>query len=276
MKTVLFACVHNAGRSQMAAAWFDRVADPAIAIAVSAGTEPGQRVHPEVVEAMREAGVDLSAARPARLTDELAHRASLLVTMGCGEACPAVHGLAREDWPLDDPKGRPIEAVRAIRDEIERRVRALARRIGAAPATVRPARPSDAPRVLELLGAAGLPLDGVCEHLDAFRVAEDDARRVIAAGGLEVYGDAALLRSVVVARDARAGGVGRALVRELAGDARSRGARTLFLLTTTARAYFEGLGFETIPRADAPAALAASAELRGACPASAVMMRRPA
>ena len=125
MKTVLFACVHNAGRSQMAAAWLNRLADPAKARAISAGTAPGARVHPEVVAAMAEVGVDLSRETPRRLTDELARSAALLVTMGCGEACPVVPGLRRDDWPLDDPKAQPLARVREIRDEIRRRVAAL-------------------------------------------------------------------------------------------------------------------------------------------------------
>ena len=122
MKTVLFACVHNAGRSQMAAAWFNELADASKARAISAGTEPGPRVHPGVVEVMKEVGIDLSREAPRFLSDDLAAEASLLVTMGCGEACPAVPGLEREDWPLEDPKGKPPERVREIRDEIERRV----------------------------------------------------------------------------------------------------------------------------------------------------------
>jgi len=122
---VIFACVHSAGRSQMAAAFFNRLADPEKARAVSAGTEPAERVHPEVVEAMREAGYDLSGARPSLLQKELAVPASLLVTMGCGEACPVVPGLKRDDWPIEDPKGKPIERARAIRDEIRSRVEQL-------------------------------------------------------------------------------------------------------------------------------------------------------
>ena len=125
MKTILFACVHNAGRSQMAAAWFNKLADGSKAAAVSAGTEPGARVHPEVVEVMKEVGVDLSNGRPQFLSDDLARTASLLITMGCGEACPVVAGLRRDDWPLEDPKGRTLEDVRSIRDEIHRRVREL-------------------------------------------------------------------------------------------------------------------------------------------------------
>ena len=125
MKTVLFACVHNAGRSQMAAALFTASADPGKARAVSAGTEPGPRVHPEVLAAMKELGVDLAGATPQKLTAELASKTDLLVTMGCGETCPVVPGLRREDWPLEDPKGKPIERVRQIRDDITRRVRHL-------------------------------------------------------------------------------------------------------------------------------------------------------
>jgi arsenate reductase len=127
---VIFACVHNAGRSQMAAAFFAELASPALARAVSAGTRPGARVHPEVVDAMREVGIDLSAARPRLLTPELAQGAELLVTMGCGDECPFVPGLRREDWPLEDPKGQPAARVREIRDEIRERVRSLVEREG--------------------------------------------------------------------------------------------------------------------------------------------------
>ena len=122
---VIFACVHNAGRSQMAAAFFAALADPARARALSAGTQPAEQVQPRVVTAMREAGLDVSRARPQRLTAELCRDAELLVTMGCGEECPVVPGLAREDWPLPDPKAADDAGVRAIRDEVRRRVTAL-------------------------------------------------------------------------------------------------------------------------------------------------------
>jgi arsenate reductase (thioredoxin) len=125
MERVIFACLHNAGRSQMARAFFSVIADPAVAEAISAGTQPGERVHPEVVEVMREIGLDVSGNRPQKLTDELTRRASLLITMGCGDECPYVPGLRRDDWPLDDPKGRPIGEVRQIRDEVRARVSAL-------------------------------------------------------------------------------------------------------------------------------------------------------
>lgn len=130
MTTVLFACVHNAGRSQMAAALFTLEADPAKARAISAGTDPGPHVHPEVLDAMRELGVDLAAVRPQKLTDHLAHQAQVLITMGCGDACPVVPGAVRDDWPLEDPKGKPVNRVREIRDEIRERVRALVHQSG--------------------------------------------------------------------------------------------------------------------------------------------------
>ena len=125
MNVVLFACVHNAGRSQMAAAWFNRLADPTKARAISAGTDPGSRVHPEVIDAMNEVGVDLSKAVTTRLTTEVAQQAQMLITMGCGDQCPLVPGVRRDDWPLEDPKGKPIAHVRAIRDDIRQRVEAL-------------------------------------------------------------------------------------------------------------------------------------------------------
>jgi arsenate reductase (thioredoxin) len=125
MFKVIFACVHNAGRSQMAAAFFNHLTDRTKAFALSAGTEPGLRVHPEVLAVMEEVGIDLSAAKPQKLTAELAREAQLLVTMGCGDQCPYVPGLRRDDWPLRDPKGLPAEEVREIRDEIRRRVESL-------------------------------------------------------------------------------------------------------------------------------------------------------
>ena len=148
MKTIIFACVHNAGRSQIAAALFNAAAKQGTkqtkgtkhegtkhegtkhegVRAVSAGTEPAERVHPEVIEVMREIGIDLSQARPQKLTPELAQQADLLITMGCGDKCPYVPGLKIEDWPLADPKGKPVAEVRRIRDEIDRRVRDLVAR----------------------------------------------------------------------------------------------------------------------------------------------------
>jgi len=127
MFKVIFACLHNAGRSQMAAAFFNQLADNEKATAISAGTEPGTRVHAEVLAVMQEVGIDLSNAKPQKLTEELAREAQLLITMGCGDKCPYVPGLKRDDWPLPDPKGRPMDEVRAVRDEIRSRVLELVR-----------------------------------------------------------------------------------------------------------------------------------------------------
>jgi arsenate reductase (thioredoxin) len=124
MSTVLFVCLHNAGRSQMSQALFEQAANGRHA-ALSAGTTPGDRVHPEVVEVMRELGIDLTDRKPQLLTRELAQESDIVITMGCGDRCPYVPGKRYIDWDLPDPKGRPIDEVRATRDEIERRVTAL-------------------------------------------------------------------------------------------------------------------------------------------------------
>jgi protein-tyrosine-phosphatase len=122
---VLFVCLHNAGRSQMSAALFERAAAGRHS-AESAGTTPAEHVHPEVVEAMNELGIDLSAKTPQMLTTELAQQADVVVTMGCGDACPYIPGKRYIDWNLPDPKGRPISDVRRLRDDIDRRVVELA------------------------------------------------------------------------------------------------------------------------------------------------------
>jgi arsenate reductase len=277
MNTVIFACVHNAGRSQMAAAFFNALVDLDKARAISAGTQPGERVHPEVLTAMAEVGLDLSGAKPQRLTDELSQGARWLITLGCGEACPHVPGLKRDDWPLEDPKGRPVAQVRRIRDEVALRVARFVEREGWSRSgrhvTVRAATAADLPAVLRLLGAASLPLEGVEAHFGDFLVAEVDGQ-VSAAGGLEVYGDAALLRSVVVSPTSRGLGLGRRLTEALLEHAVKRGAPSLYLLTTTAEDYFPRLGFVRTTRDALPPALHASEELRGACPQSAVVMHR--
>jgi protein-tyrosine-phosphatase len=131
MAIALFVCLHNAGRSQMSQALFERAAEGRHS-ALSAGTTPGEHVHPEVVEVMRELGIDLSGRVPQALTTELAQQADVVVTMGCGDACPYIPGKRYLDWNLPDPKGRPLEEVRATRDEIQRRVEALTVELDAA------------------------------------------------------------------------------------------------------------------------------------------------
>lgn len=123
--TVLFACIANAGRSQMSAALFNAYADPAKARGISAGTQPGSTVHPVCVTVMNELDIDISNNTPQRLTSELAQQAALLVTMGCGETCPYVPGLEKLDWPLSDPKHMPVEGARQVRDDAAARVRQL-------------------------------------------------------------------------------------------------------------------------------------------------------
>jgi arsenate reductase len=129
-ETVLFACIHNAGRSQIAAAFLRSLVDARDVRVDSGGTQPGERVHPEVVAVMREVGLELSDERPRPVNRDPRYSPDLLVTMGCGEGCDFVPARAREDWPLADPKGRDAAAVRAIRDEIKTRVEDLARRRG--------------------------------------------------------------------------------------------------------------------------------------------------
>jgi arsenate reductase (thioredoxin) len=121
---VLFLCVHNAGRSQMAAGWLRQLAGDAVEV-FSGGSDPGSAVNPAAVEAMAEAGIDISAEHPKPWTDEIARAADVIVTMGCGDACPLFPGKRYEDWELSDPAGKPVEIVRQVRDEIEERVRAL-------------------------------------------------------------------------------------------------------------------------------------------------------
>jgi arsenate reductase len=127
--TVLFLCVHNAGRSQMALGFFRHLAGDR-AVAWSGGSEPGREVNPAAVAAMAERGIDITGEHPAPWTDEIVRAADVVVTMGCGDACPVFPGKRYADWELDDPAGKPVEQVRPVRDEIERRVRALLAELG--------------------------------------------------------------------------------------------------------------------------------------------------
>ena len=122
--TVLFLCVHNAGRSQMALGWFDHLAQGR-ATAFSGGSEPAEDLNPTAVAAMAEAGIDIAHHQPRRWTDTDLHTADVVITMGCGDTCPYVPGTRYEDWPLDDPAGQDIDTVRRIRDQIHQRVEAL-------------------------------------------------------------------------------------------------------------------------------------------------------
>jgi arsenate reductase (thioredoxin) len=122
--TVLFVCIHNAGRSQMAAGFLEHLAKDRIEV-LSAGSQPANQINPAAIQAMAEKGIDISRGRPKLLTDSSVREADVVITMGCGDACPIYPGKRYEDWELDDPAGQGVEAVRPIRDEIERRVRSL-------------------------------------------------------------------------------------------------------------------------------------------------------
>jgi arsenate reductase len=274
MTTVLFACVHNAGRSQIAAAFFNALADPSKARAISAGTDPAERIHPEVVVAMAELGIEIQDVKPRRLTEAVALEAQLLVTMGCGEECPVLPGLQRIDWVLKDPKGARLEQVRAIRDEIKDLINALLEERGwrrAAEFAIRRACDEDFTEVSGMLQSAKLPLEGVRDHWRSFLVGESGGS-LAGAIGLEVYGREGLLRSLVVRQTARNCGLGGALVTELLLQARRAGLAHVFLLTTTAADFFSRRGFVRIRREDAPSSLLASRELQDACPSSATLM----
>jgi arsenate reductase len=135
--TVLFLCIHNAGRSQMALGWFNHLAGDR-AIGLSGGSEPADQVNPSAIAAMAEVGIDITGEYPKPWTDEIVQTADVVVTMGCGDTCPYFPGKRYEDWLLDDPAGKGVEAVRPIRDEIERRVRELLASIGVSVGTLSP------------------------------------------------------------------------------------------------------------------------------------------
>jgi protein-tyrosine-phosphatase/N-acetylglutamate synthase-like GNAT family acetyltransferase len=281
MKTVIFACVHNAGRSQMAAALFNRYADPGRATAISAGTRPGPRVFAEVTEAMGEIGIDLGEAVPQLLSEELAGTASVLVTMGCGEACPGLPGVERHDWPLEDPKGKPIERVRAIRNDVRDRVRALIARngwardpAGAPSVALTLARKEDEGDVRALLEASQLPVGGLELAFPAGYVVAR-ATQLVGSAGLEVHEGDALLRSVAVSAAGRHHGLGVRLVENRLEAARLQSLRAVYLITTTAAAFFMRLGFLLVDRAEVPEGIRRSAEFASLCPSSAVVLRRP-
>jgi arsenate reductase (thioredoxin) len=139
--TVLFLCVHNAGRSQMAAGWLRHLADGQVRV-LSAGSEPADQVNPAAVEAMREVGIDIAANRPQRWDDETLGASDVVITMGCGDTCPVLPGKRYLDWPLPDPAGQGVEAVRPIRDQIETRVLGLLTELGVEPRRTAASEPS--------------------------------------------------------------------------------------------------------------------------------------
>jgi N-acetylglutamate synthase-like GNAT family acetyltransferase len=230
---------------------------------------------------MKESGIDLSDAQPRLLTDDLARGATMLITMGCGEACPAIPGLRRDDWPLEDPKGKPVERVREIRDEVRQRIVELLRREGlerpteaGKPITCKPATAAMRPAVVGLLQSCSLPVEDVPAGLEHFFIAAA-GDLLVGTVGIEVLGDSAgiaLFRSLAVAPEWRGRGVARCLFEEARQEAQRLGVHELFLLTTTAEAVFAHWGFLRIPRDKVPGAVRATPEYRTLCPGSAVVM----
>ncbi len=278
VEKVLFVCVHGAGRAPMAAALFNRFADPERAAAIAAGTRPAARVHPEALAAMKEIGIDLADAVPQSSSDELARTVSVLVTMGCGANCPVAPGVERHDWPIEETNGKPRERVYAIRNELRDRVRKLlaakgwARDSAAAAANLTPARTDDANAIRELLAISQLPVEGLERAFpDGFVVAR--APEPVGCAGLEVYEEAGLLRSVAVGATGRHHGLGSKLVEDRVAAARSKGLAAVYAITTTAAPFFERLGFVPVERSTVPAGIRSSAEFTTICPSSAAVLR---
>ena len=255
----------------MAAAFFNHLVDPSRAQAMSAGTQPAAQVHPEVVSAMREVGIDLRGARPQRLTPDLAHDATWLVTMGCDEECPLVPGVRREDWPLQDPKGQDLGAVRTIRDEVRVRVEAFVQRERYDAVPIESVDRNVVPEIVSFLTANGLPVAGLADHATDLLVARD-AGRLVGTAALEIHGGDALLRSVAVETAMRGTGLGQRMTRAALDRARQRGVSRVFLLTETAAAFFPKFGFTSIDRSHVPDSIRGTVEFASACPASAQVM----
>jgi len=270
MDKIIFACVHSAGRSQMAAAFFNLLVGQARATAMSAGTQPAAHVHPEVIASMGEVGIDLSSASPARLTPELARGASWLVTMGCGDACPIVPGVKREDWPLPDPKGQSADAVRSIREAVRERVEAFVDREGYRIAIAKAGQES-APEIVSFLSANKLPEAGLREYATDLLVARDQGR-LVGTAALEIHASDALLRSVAVEQSLRGTGLGQRLTRAALDVARKRGVAHVYLLTETAGGFFPRFGFADVPRSQVPESIRRTVEFASACPSSARVM----
>ena len=276
MIRVLILCTGNSARSQMAEAVL-RGFDPTLAVC-SAGTRPAERVHPGAVRALAEIGIDVSGAYPKAVDLYLGQSFDYVITV-CGnadQACPAFRGEVGQRLHIgfDDPAAvagsdaQVMAAFRRVRDEI--RTRFAAFYAGMVP--LRAATVADVDAVRALLAACALPEDGLAEQFGAGYTV---AGGVAACAGVERYGDDGLLRSVAVEPALRGHGLGARLLADRIEWARAQGLRALYLLTTTAPAYFPKAGFHPIGREQAPAAIRESREFAHACPASAMMMRRP-
>ena len=255
----------------MAAAWFNALVDPEKAHAISAGTQPGASVHPEVRGAMSELGIQLDGIAPQFLSDDLARSASMLITMGCGEVCPVVPGLTRLDWPLEDPKGKSIERVREIRDDVRARVvDLLTSQSWQRPLVISPAGAGDRDAVNRLLSSAGLSVDLGDFFPTGYAIARA-GEEIVGCAGLEEHAGGSLLRSVAVNPAWRALALGRRLIANRLETATT----DVYLLTIDAAEYFRRLGFEECARSNVPPGVSASTQFSGVtCRSATCLVRR--
>lgn len=276
---IAFVCVRNAGRSQMATAFAERErtvrGDDGIEL-LTGGTDPAERVHPEVVVAMREVGIDLSNRTPRAITTDELRSCDVVITMGCSTLDIAVEDIDVRDWALPDPADQPIERVRSVRDEISARVNSLfdafsERSDRTVALRLRRVGRNELGSVEELLSVNDLPTEDL-QAVELF-VASDGSER-IGVGGLERRGSNALLRSVAVKEAVRGQGYGTTLTRQLLQHARDSGIETVYLLTTTAADFFITLGFQETERERVPAPIRTTREFVDLCPDSAVCLRK--
>jgi protein-tyrosine-phosphatase/N-acetylglutamate synthase-like GNAT family acetyltransferase len=273
MKKVLFVCVENAGRSQMAEA----IARAYGIDATSAGTMPVPTVNPTVIEVMRERGFDLSSNKPKMLTSQMIEDADYIVTMGCKveSICPKPLIVKMDkkliDWQIDDPKDKPIEEVKKIRSQIENQVSALSMKSISADMPISAAKRDELPEILALLEECELPKEGLVAHLSTTLVARKGGE-IVGCSALELYGEFALLRSVAVKAPFRKRGVGLKLTRAALDLAKHYQVTNVYLLTMTASTFFSKIGFVRVQRSDVPENIQRSAEFTTLCPDTATAM----
>jgi len=283
MKKVLFVCVENSGRSQMAEAFARAYGIDA----ASAGTVPAATLNPTVVEAMQERGINISSSKPKLLTYQMIESADYVVTMGCRvvDVCPKPLIVKMDkkliDWHIDDPKGQRIEEVRKIRAQIESKVIELLKTEEGqqssmkdshfAGLTIGRARQEELPTILALLDKCELPKEGLSPHLPTTLVARN-GERIVGSSALELYQDCALLRSVAVEPSFRGRGLGLRLTREALELAKRHHLTNVYLLTETAAMFFSKVGFKPVARANVPQDIRRSIEFTTLCPDTAQVM----
>jgi arsenate reductase len=280
-RSILFLCVANSARSQLAEGLARMLFGERVRVQ-SAGSEPSQ-VNRYAIEVMRELGVDLGAHRSKSVQTIDPATVGTVITLCAEEVCPVLLGTAqRLHWPIADPAckdaSRPRDEMlarfRTARDTIRGMLERYARDRGIPVRSLEPARRDDLAAVIALVQASGLPTAGLAEEFPEGYSVVRDGTELVAVAGLEVHGDAGLLRSVAVAASQRAGGLGRLLVEDRLGAANERGLRAVYLLTTTAADYFRRFGFQDARRDEAPADLQRSSEFASVCPASATCLAK--